>query len=395
MRRNIASLYVFSSAGVLSLLALKFAPAPFFWVCIAFATACFVTLFCVHGSWPRAAFWNAGVFAMLLAGGEAYFIRHEYTVPIYPEGGYFVQDDVLGWMPTKGIRAHAIKPGPASVFHGPEGRLFDVYYTIDSNGLRVAPPYSKDNLAGTILFFGCSFTFGEGLKDDETLPYQIGIQSGGKYRTYNFAFHAYNPAQMLGAVEHGMVSRILDSPPQVIYYAAIPGHVWRAAGRVAWGWHAPRFVMAADGSVHQDGNYEGKVPLAIRIGLGNRIAKQLDKSAMWRALSKSDSNVTDDDYRLYFAIVMRSKELLHNQYPQTQFRVLLWPPTLPQERAAYDKIRERFRQMGIPVDLVAAALPNYGTRELNYLLSPTDRHPNALANRLLAQHILETVARQQ
>ena len=65
--------------------------------------------------------------------------------------------------------------------------LHNVTYTTESNGLRVAPPWRKNDLAGTVLFFGCSFTFGEGLNDSETLPYQVGIQSGGRYRTLNFA----------------------------------------------------------------------------------------------------------------------------------------------------------------------------------------------------------------
>ena len=37
-----------------------------------------------------------------------------------------------------------IKYGPAGLLHGPAGVLFDRIYTIDSTGLRVAPPYRQD-----------------------------------------------------------------------------------------------------------------------------------------------------------------------------------------------------------------------------------------------------------
>ena len=149
--------------------------------------------------------------------------------------GFTVHDDVLGWAPAKGIEAHAFKAGPPGLFHGPSGVLFDVDYTIDSSGLRVAPSWRKDDLTGTVLFFGCSFTFGEGLKDNETLPYQVGVQSRGRYRTFNFAFEAYGPNQMLAQIEHGMVQRVVDTTPQYAFYVAIPIHVWRVAGRDAWG----------------------------------------------------------------------------------------------------------------------------------------------------------------
>ena len=377
-----------------SLLILKFAPAPFFWVLLTWGTVLFASIVSVRGAWPRAILFNLGIVAMLLATAEAYFITHEYTTPIYPDGGYFVSDDVLGWVPTKGIHAHAIKPGPAGLFHGPKGRLFDVTYTIDSDGLRVAPPYRKDELLGTILFFGCSFTFGEGLKDDETLPYQVGTQSGGRYRIFNFGFHAYNPAQMLGSIEHGMVNRVVDTTPQYAFYVALPGHVWRVAGRVGWGWHAPRYMLDADGNVHQAGNFETRDPFALRLGLGRRIGGQLDKSAIWRAISTYDSPITEDDIRLYFAVVRRSQELLKAQYPNLQFRVLLWPPVIPAERVAYEKLRDGYRQMRIPLDLVENALPDYGTDELKYVLNSTDRHPNALANRLLAEYILNKIVDQ-
>ena len=53
-------------------------------------------------------------------------------------------------------------------------RIYDVTYTIDSHGLRKTPGITASAAArSAFLFFGGSFTFGEGLNDDETLPYQF------------------------------------------------------------------------------------------------------------------------------------------------------------------------------------------------------------------------------
>ena len=234
-----ASLLLIAVAA--SLLILMAAPAPFFWIWLTWAAALFATVFCVRGAWLRPILFNLGFVACLLAAAEAYLIIHEYTGTTFSDG-FVVDDPVLGRAPAKGMQAHAFKAGPAGLFHRPAGVLFDVNYTIDSNGLRVAPPWRQDDLAGTVLFFGCSFTFGEGLNDSETLPYQVGIQSGGRYRTFNFAFEAYSPAQMLAEIEHSMVSRVVDTTPRDAYYIAIPDHVWRVAGRVPWA-RAPRYVL--------------------------------------------------------------------------------------------------------------------------------------------------------
>lgn len=407
----------FFGAVAASLLILKAAPAPFFWLWLTWAAALFSAFFFVHRSWPQAILLNLGIVACLLAAAEAHLISHEYTPTIFPEGGFFVSDQVLGWAPGKGIKAHAIKYGPAGLLHGPHGLLFDRIYTIDSNGLRLAPPYRKYDLAGTVLFFGCSFTFGEGLRDSETLPYQVGAQSAGRYRTFNFAVQAYGPSQMLAAIEDGMVRRVVDTAPQYALYVAIPDHVWRVAGKVPWGWHAPRYVLDGDGTAHRAGDFEDRKPLAERLGLtmgckcgqcpdceshellAERLGltwglRQLSKSAVWRRLWNGYPSINDDDIRRYLAVVRRSQELLTARYPGLQFHVILWPDGHGrQQRYAYEEMREGFRQMGIPLHLVEDILPGCRVDLSTYMLSSVDPHPNALADRLLAKYVLEKVLR--
>ena len=383
---------IFVSSLVASLLFLKFAPAPFFWLLLTWAAALWSAMFGVKGSWPRAILFNLGIVPCLLAGIEAYLVTHEYTPSVFSDG-FYVRDDIMGWVPAKGIKGRATKANPIGLLHHPAGTLFDVTYTMDSNGLRAAPPYNKDDLAGTVLFFGCSFAFGEGLNDDETLPYQVGVQSGGRYRTLNFAVNGYGSEQMLAAIAHGIVGRVVDSTPRYAYYVALPAHVWRAAGRVSWGLHAPRYVQAPDGTLYQEGNFENRKPLAVRLGLNPHIGGQLNKSAIWRMLGMHDSHVTDDDIRLYLTIVRRSQELLAAEYPGIQFRVILYPYQDPAQRATYQKLREGFVRMGIPVGLVEDILPGYITDRSKFILSAGDTHPNALANRLLAQYVLKQIAR--
>jgi hypothetical protein len=383
------ALLAFIAVGT-SFAILKFAPPPFFWIGLTWTGIFWMAIWSVQGAWLRAILLNLGIMALFLAGCEGYLITHEYTPTIF-SNGFIVPDDILGWAPAKGVQAHAFKANPAGLFHGPAGTLFNVAYTIDSNGLRIAPPYDKDRLAATAIFFGCSFTFGEGLKDTETVPYQVGIQSEGRYRTFNFGFEAYGPNQMLAALENGMVRRTVDTAPRYAFYIALPVHVWRVAGRVAWGGHAPRYVVNNTGTVHQSGYFEDRKPLAARLGLKRGLA-QLNKSAIWRTLSNHDSRVTEDDVRLYFAVVRRSQNLLMAQYPGIQFRVILWPnQNGPQQRWVYEKMQDGFRQIGIPFDRVEDILPGYARNRSPYILGSADHHPNALADRLIAQHILREI----
>jgi hypothetical protein len=392
-RRSFFLASMLLAAVAASLLILKFAPAPFFWLWLTWAAAMFAAVPLVRGSWPRAILLDLGIVTCMLAVAEAYLVQHEYLGPVI-SSGFYVKDDVLGWAPRKGMLVHAFKANAGGLFHHSAGTLFDVTYTINSNGLRVAPQWSKNDLAGTALFFGCSYTFGEGLRDSETLPYQVGLLSEGRYRTINFAFEAYSPAQMLAGLEHDRVQQLVDTPPTYAFYVAAPIHVWRVAGRTSWGRHAPRYVLTEDGTVRQAGYYDTK-SLDEKLGFGydSRIMGQLDKSALWRTLSNRDFRVTDDDIRLYLAVVRRSQELLTAQYPGIQFHIILWPnQNAPQQRYVYEKMRTGFLQMGYPVHLVEAILPDYWSHDRSrYILGPGDHHPNALADRLLAKFVLSVM----
>jgi len=167
--------------------------------------------------------------------------------------------------------------------------------------------------------------------------------------------------------------------------------VWRVAGRVAWGGHAPRYVLDADGTLHQTGYFGNRKPLAERLGL-RRGLRQLNKSAVYRRLSNGGSRINDGDIRLYLAVVRRSQEFLNAHYPGLQFHVILWPnQDAPQQRYAYEKMREVFRQTEIPIHLVEDILPGYNTDRSPYILSSADHHPNALANRLPARYALNKI----
>ena len=134
---------------------------------------------------------------------------------------------------------------------------------------------------------------------------------------------------MLAAVETGRVGRVVDTPPRYAYYMAIPHHVWRAAAGRLELHHQPRYVLDADGTLHRAGYFEGRQPLGRQLGLGwpvegllNWTEGQLNKSALWRRFLLSDARITDDDIRLYLAMIRRTQELITTQYPDIQFRIV-------------------------------------------------------------------------
>ena len=80
-----------------------------------------------------------------------------------------------------------------------ERKLYDVRYTTDSFGRRRTPG-QRGPRNRYLAFWGCSFIFGEGLEDNETLPYYVS-RLNPKHRAYNYGVTAYGTNMILAQVQ--------------------------------------------------------------------------------------------------------------------------------------------------------------------------------------------------
>ena len=208
--------------------ALKLATVPYLWIFLVVAAASVVWVVTARVTAPKLIAVNLAAASLALAGMEAHFAGMfsadgggEIASPVEYDVPYFRSHDVLGYGPRPGVTVRARKAGAAQV-------SFEATYSIDSLGLRISPPDLPPD-APCVLFFGGSFTFGDGVENHETMPWIVGILSG--YRPYNFGFHGYGPHQMIAALEAGLVTeRVGDCRVEAVVYQAMGGHPSRAAG---------------------------------------------------------------------------------------------------------------------------------------------------------------------
>jgi hypothetical protein len=368
------------AALLLSAVSLKFLRSPFVWIGWGWVLTLFFCAWYLKTGFARVLIFNAAMVIAFAAAGETYLAAREFESATF-SGPYFKLDDVLGTVAIPGEHVQSSRS-----LHGkPE---YNVIYTTDSNGLRITPPARATGLEGSLLFFGCSFTFGEGLNDDETMPYQVGILSGGRYQVYNFGFQGYAPNQMLAAIESGRVRQIVQAPPRYAIYQAIPDHVARVAGKIPYGKHSPRYRLGADGNASRDGHFDDGQKFLT--GIEARLQGQLRKSAIYQTFASAEPRTNDNDVRLLLALVRKSKDLLSAEYPGIEFHVILWR-NFDFEKDTYRELLEGFSKMNIPVHQVENILPGYNTAPEKYFLSTFDRHPNALADRLIAKYIVSQI----
>ena len=246
---------------------------------------------------------------------------------------------------------------------------------LTQGGLRITPPTSSHNDNNCIIFFGGSFTFGEGVDDRSAMPYIVGTLQHNK--VYNYGFHGYGPHQMLSAIDNGMIG----CKPKSVVYQAVSAHVARSAEASSWDSHGPMYVLR-NGQLKYNGHFDNQKEIEYTIM--NKAVSQLEKSYLYiRFIKKS----TDYDINLFLAIVDGSRRKLVEIFPEVQFHVILWDHP---DDAVYLKVRDGLEQRSIKFHLVSDMLPGYPSDMERYVIKH-DGHPNPIAHQLMAEYIVKNM----
>ena len=157
---------------------------------------------------------------------------HFYEVGTEQPADYWQRHDAYGILPNEGVyRARKATP---------EGEvIYDAVYTIGPDGFRL-PPEEQAVDGDPVYFIGGSATFGEGLNDDQTLPWHFGRQGGGR-PVHNKAMSGWGLHQAYTVWREA----ILDPGATVIVQTA-PWHADRAACMPKYSGLSPRYEMIGE-----------------------------------------------------------------------------------------------------------------------------------------------------
>ena len=402
--RMLIRLAALGFAIVVSYLFLRTSILPFAWFWLTW----FIALLCfgltAQTSLSSAVWVNLSATVMALALGELYLwnSKGEKTNSYCCDDLYFIRDDDLGVVPRKSFAATHVK----AVNSVP---IYKVTYTIDANGLRIAPPYDVRNVRGSVLFFGCSYTMGDGVEDNETMSYMTGLLTDGRYAIYNFGFHGYGPQQMLAALETGRVQSIVTVPPQYIIYQAIPYHMERVVGLMTWFPHAPRYRRTDSGRVIPDGHLDTVVDETrySRVErfwrkqgpIGQAISETLRRSFIYDKLVRPLRSLSREDVQLFLDVVLQAKDEAAKQYPQSEFHVVLWDNMFVKHDYLQflPQVLEGLRKNRVRIHLVSEIIPDYDASAPNtkYEIHRYDSHPSPVTYRLLATYVAKIILHEE
>jgi len=367
-----------TAAIVVCAVVLKYFELPWFWVGLTLASSSFAIAAAVPTSFR---------FSVVVIGSVPIAVSIAELVVAAPpvvSKSLFPQldlrDALLGWRPAASQVSREIATADGEL-------IYDVTYSIDQSGHRISPPDQGTAIEGCAFFFADSFVYGEGVGDQETLPYQVGLKARGRFRVVNFAYAGYGAEHMLATIERGELATNAPCDPTHVFYIAQPHHVLRAAGKTDFSVRGPRYRLGKDGTPEYLRTSPDQPAL---IWWQKKLTAQLSKSRVYRALTMRPTIPTEQDLDLYFAIVRRSFDLLGRRWPRAQLHVVSWDL---QSIYARDltTFHDRLKANGLNVHFIEQILPGYVDDPARYSLHRFDLHPNPFALQKVATYVVERI----
>lgn len=303
-------------------------------------------------------------FFCLILNANAYQNTEHITKE--PQKRVYLTKD-LYFAPIPNTKVHAI-----SKFQNK--KVYDVYYTINKDGLRETATSNKQSNQ-CLLFFGCSFNFGEGLNDSETLPYIVGEKTHHKYKIYNFAYPAYGASQMLTRMEDGFVDkRISGCKNTIVIYDGMLDHIRRLFDREYWFTNKPKWI-------EKQNRIFGKILKKTQTYL---IISNTNDYYLRQLNNKKERTKYEN---LYIDTLKKSRELAFKKYNANRFIILFWDYNDTAGLKDYDYAKV-FKENSFEYYLMFKTLPQLWQQK--YFIR-YNKHPSRQANEVVADFLIKTL----
>ena len=264
--------------------------------------------------------------------------------------------------------------------------IYDVNYAIGLDGFRITPQFEGDPIR-TFNFLGDSFTFGEGLQNQETMAYFVGEESrksGKKVTVKNFG--------MSGGGVHQALAILQSRAPvgaHTNFILTAPWHSSRAACADFFTLGSPKYVLDTSGEAIRDGYCRSFAwvehsPKAVR-GL-------ITSSNIFKLIQDSLFVISDQDKQveLYLGILKTAAKEISSRGEVLVIGFIKADESWFVGSYSNEKIVAKIKGMGIKVIDMTLSKRNEDLPK-DFYLHELDKHPTAAANLQRSKLLLDQI----
>ena len=294
---------------------------------------------------------------------------------------FYLFDNDLGYKLIPNSRCYGIKEAKGK-------RLYRTRYSFDALGRRVIPIDNLKSRNKFILFFGCSFTLGVGVKNHKTMPYYVSKLTK-EYIAYNYGVGAYGPQQMLSKLLRGDLKREIPQKTGMLIFTYIDGHIKRVIGSsilsTTWGKDFPNYELKG-GTLIRKGSFTSGRPLL------SMIYKLYSNSQVVKFFKLELPRINENHIKLTAKIFEESKNLFKEQFNSDDFYVLIYPLNSSHTRILV-KYLTKFNVKYLDYSrlfIEEPAFRNYFPSQLYFI--ENDDHPKPILHKWISEKIVKDLA---
>jgi hypothetical protein len=272
-----------------------------------------------------------------------------------------------------------------SGLHIGEAVIWKTTYSTDENGRRLTingmgNDIQEEQQLPFAMFFGCSYMFGEGSFDIETIPSQFS-KIAPNYEVVNFGVPGYGTQHMLTILENPALKGEFDSRKGLGLYLYLEDiHEARVVGDMdivtSFGGDFPCYRLDSQHIPRRRGSFSTGRPIR------QQAFEILSASQTRKYFGLNFPKRTDADYELTAAIIAEAQNKFLTTFPGSEFFVIRYPQSSPHKKI--DKYLKEYNVRIIDLsDLFDPSSPEHQF--------VGDGHPTPKANEKLAIKVAESI----
>ncbi|HOR51987.1 MAG TPA: hypothetical protein PLQ42_13010 [Candidatus Hydrogenedentes bacterium] len=251
---------------------------------------------------------------------------------------FFIADPILGGKCKEGFK------GPHHLRIN-DKEIFSTYYEFDDHSCRITPVDHADERTEGALFFGCSFCFGFGVAQDETLPACLAKECDALLPV-NFANPGHGPQHMWLLIQQPDFLKQVPREKGVVLFGFIDHHIPRLMGDKdlvsTWGRRFPWLEITEEGVISRgfmedrEANNSSALKVLQRFHLGRFLVDRLK-------LVPAKFYTEEEGYHTLARLFTDVRKRLKAQLPDYELIVFAFPGALQGPQ-----LGEVLKEYGIP-----------------------------------------------
>lgn len=312
----------------------------------------------------------------------AYFDSSQtYNTPAYWQLGEFGSQPKPGVFSAKKLASDGVV-------------LYDTAFTIGQDGFRVTPKYDLSKTK-RINFLGDSFTFGEGVADNQTMAFYVGeilnspkSASNELIEVKNFGIHGWGIHQSLAVLQSK-----LQTKANIQFVLTAPWHASRVSCADFFTLGSPKYKLDQEGFVFRDGycrsfGWVEHSPKPLRA--------LITSSKLFNLVQDSLLTINDQDQQilLYLGVLKSINKLIADRGERLIVGYIKADERWFTGSYTNQKIIDQIKNDGIElIDMTLA--PRNEDLNPKFYIHELDKHPSALGNKARSELLVRYIETQK